>query len=132
MWRPISSASGLLAVPLNSLKRLSSLRLRIRLRSATGLPSFGLAASWAAPCWGVESLPESLPAPSRWAFDPLTGCLSSAVTVNVPASISDTLQAGWLWLDFGCFTVKLAGRLGFEPRQVPPKGTVLPLDDRPT
>ena len=26
----------------------------------------------------------------------------------------------------------LAGRLGFEPRQVPPKGTVLPLDDRPT
>ena len=27
---------------------------------------------------------------------------------------------------------KLAGRLGFEPRQMPPKGIVLPLDDRPT
>ena len=43
------------------------------------------------------------------------------------------LQAGWLWLHSGsCRLRKLAGRLGFEPRQVPPKGTVLPLDDRPT
>ena len=45
MWRPISSASGRLAVPLKSLKRLSSLRLRVRLRSAAGLASFALAAA---------------------------------------------------------------------------------------
>ena len=32
----------------------------------------------------------------------------------------------------GCMRSKnLAGRPGFEPGQVPPKGTVLPLDDRP-
>ena len=42
------------------------------------------------------------------------------------------LQAGWLWLHSRFLLQTLAGRLGFEPRQVPPKGTVLPLDDRPT
>ena len=41
MWRPISSDRGRLAVPLKSLKRLSSLRLRLRLRSGAGLASFG-------------------------------------------------------------------------------------------
>src|SRR5579872_1668910 len=51
--------------------------------------------------------------------------------VTVPTSIS--LSSSKL-VGYGCSTEShetLAGRLGFEPRQVPPKGTVLPLDDRP-
>src|ERR1035438_5301468 len=128
MWRPISSVNGRLAVPLKSLKRLSSLRLRVRLRSGAGLASLALAA-------GSRGTPfsGSLGAPSRGSFGPLPGCLSSNVTVNSSTSISAHLQAGWLWLLPGVPDLKnLAGRLGFEPRQVPPKGTVLPLDDRPT
>src|ERR1035441_4156373 len=40
---------------------------------------------------------------------------------------------GVLFTDHCSLTTEtLAGRPGFEPGQVPPKGTVLPLDDRPT
>src|SRR6185503_10394946 len=113
---PILRASSGLAVPENNLKRLSSLRLRARLRSGTGLPSFVF----------DPSCDASFPAES---FVALSGCFSSVANVTVPASISDYLQAGLLWLILGYKNV--AGRLGFEPRQVPPKGTVLPLDDRP-
>ncbi len=104
MWRPISSASGLLAVPLKSLKRLSSLRLRVRLRSAAGLASLPLAAV-RRPA-GLLSALRPYPRRPR-AFGPPSGFLSSAVTGNVSASISDYLQAGWLWLFFGYRTSKL-------------------------
>src|ERR1039457_1200941 len=92
MWRPISSVNGRFAVPLKSLKRLSSLRLRLRLRSGASLASFAFAAaSAAANC-----------AASLAADCPPSCCLSSAVTVDLPASIFDCLQAGWLWATVHC------------------------------
>ena len=130
MWRPISSASGRLAVPLKSLKRLSSLRLRVRLRSAAGLASLALAASCGQNGSFGRAVLARRPATRSVAFRllfPVTGQCSRFHLRN--------LQAGWLWLLFRVLKLSLknlAGRLGFEPRQVPPKGIVLPLDDRPT
>ena len=124
---PISSASGRLAVPLKSLKRLSSLRLRVRLRSGAGLASFALACPAVGRCGDLSPrlrLPSFAPSPAA--------CLPPLPSPFPLPSPSTSKLVG-----FGCFPVfqyckTLAGRLGFEPRQVPPKGTVLPLDDRPT
>ena len=91
--------------------------------------------SWRECLYGLPSLPGS----------GVSGCcFSSAVIVAASTFIFPrtsklvlaprTKTCSW-GPCFGCSTAsykKLAGRLGFEPRQVPPKGTVLPLDDRPT
>ncbi len=125
MWRPISSVSALLAEPLKSLKRRSSLRLRVRLRSAAGLASFAFE-----PASGCTA---SFTPPSRVVIETPSCCLSSDCYRSLfPLPSPRYLQAGWLWLHSRFLLQTLAGRLGFEPRQVPPKGTVLPLDDRPT
>jgi hypothetical protein len=127
MWRPISSASGRLAVPLKSLKRLSSLRLRLRLRSgpvwppSRGRPHRGLRV----PCAG------SFGAAARSARRPAV-CLPHCHRQCFRFHLRMHLQAGWLWLLSGVCVRNLAGRPGFEPGQMPPKGIVLPLDDRPT
>jgi hypothetical protein len=63
-----------------------------------GLASLALAAS----CW--LSLSGSLPAPSRGCSGPLSGgCLSSAVTVNVPLPFPTTSKL----VGFGCFPSEL-------------------------
>ncbi len=125
MWRPISSASGRLAVPLKSLKRLSSLRLRAFLRSGAGFGVLGLGAVLLGSLWR-QLLARAVGLGVRPVFRLLV------FHHHCSRFHSDSPQAGWLWLFFGSRTQKLAGRPGFEPGQVPPKGTVLPLDDRPS
>src|ERR1039458_383069 len=90
----ISSASGRLAVPLKSLNRLSSLRLRLRLRSGTSFVSFAFAAA----SGGDRTNPaeaESLSAPSSGVFGSLDCCVTMVVTFS--ASIS-ALPPSWLAL----------------------------------
>ena len=112
-------------MPLKSLKRWSSLSLRAALALGAGR-----CASFAFP---VRASCCSF-TPSLLASAVSRVCLSSNVCRHVPTSIV-TIPPSWLALAAFRFLHrlrKLAGRLGFEPRQVPPKGTVLPLDDRPT
>src|SRR5208337_2138633 len=100
MWRAISSVNGRLAEPLKSLNRLSSLRLRLRLRSTAGLASLARAAAAVsggdrANPWGAASLP----ALSSGVFGPLSCGVSSVVTVTASAFIS-ALPPSWLALGY--------------------------------
>ena len=61
----------------------------------------------------------------------LEGGYTFATSGSRSAAWNTDLSLIHIWLFPGYTLKELAGRPGFEPGQMPPKGIVLPLDDRP-